>query len=121
MIKFILYLGKWRVFMEKQSYSNKKDTFGLWAAITGVLGILSSLYIFTGFLLGIAAITLGALSRIHYEKFNNKNVIGITFGISALFLSAVFLLSYIALLQEPEVLAELQRMIDDMMKIYYAQ
>ncbi len=107
--------------MEEQIIINKKDTFGLMAVIAGGLGILSSLYIIPGFLFGIAAITFGALSRIHYEKFNNKNVIGIVFGAISLFLSAVILLSCIMLLQEPEVLAELERILKETMEIYYAQ
>ncbi len=107
--------------MEEQIIINKKDTFGLMALIAGVLGILSSLYIIPGFLFGIAAITFGALSRIHYEKFNSKNVVGILFGVIALFLSAVVFLAYVMMLQEPEVLAELERIMKETMEMYYAQ
>lgn len=107
--------------MEDQFYTNRKDMFGLMALIAGILGIISTPTIFISFLFGIAAITFGALSRIHYEKFNNNSIVGIALGVVALFLSVVVLLSYKTLLQNPEFMAEYNRIMEEMMEIYSAQ
>lgn len=92
-----------------------RDRFALFSLIAGILAIIGSTAIFPGILLGIGSITLGIISRINYEKFNLHNVLGITFGGIAIFLSGVIFLGMISLMKEPEVMAQLQ----EMMQKYY--
>lgn len=92
-----------------------RDRFALFSLIAGILAIIGSTAIFPGILLGIGGITLGIISRINYEKFNLHNVLGITFGGIAIFLSGVIFLGMISLMKEPEVMAQLQ----EMMQKYY--
>lgn len=94
-----------------------KDKFALFALITGVLALMGSTAIFPGILLGIISITLGIISRVNYEKFNLHSILGITFGGIAIFLSGVVFLGYVSMLKEPEVMAQLQ----EIMQMYYGK
>lgn len=99
------------------TYPPKKDLFALTSLFAGVIAILSSSTIILGIFIGIVAITLGIISRINFEKFSHQNVLGITFGVIALFLSSVMLLGCILLLRDPETMKQLQ----EIMKMYYGQ
>lgn len=92
-----------------------RDRFALFSLIAGILAIIGCTAIFPGILLGIISITLGIISRINYENFNLHNVLGITFGGIAIFLSGVIFLGMISLMKEPEVMAQLQ----ELMQKYY--
>lgn len=107
-------------FNEEQPQYNKsaaKDKFAFFSLIIGIIALIGSTVITPGILLGIISITLGIISRVNYEKFNLHNILGITFGGIAIFLSGIIFLGYISLLKEPEVMAQLQ----EMMQMYYGQ
>lgn len=93
------------------------DKFALFALICGMIAIPMSMGIFPGVLFGVAAITLGILSRVNYEHFNLNSILGITFGGIAIFLSSVVLLWTTLLLHDPEVMAQLS----EIMKMYYGE
>lgn len=99
----------------RERHTGFRDTFALFSLISGVVAIPMSLAIIPGILLGIAAITLGIISRINYEKFNLHNVLGITFGGIAIFLSSIWFLSTIMLLRDPETLSQIM----EFMQMYY--
>lgn len=114
--------------MENQDFYNNQNApvtptppvapvnkLGIFATVLGVFAILGSMTLIPGILMGIGSITLGVISRIYREKFDVYNALGITFGIIALFLCAVLFLGTLILLQEPEVMAEFQKM----MQYYY--
>lgn len=110
--------------MENQYYEEQqphganpafRDKFALFSLITGTMAIAGCITVFFGVLLGIISITLGIISRVNYEKFNLHSILGITFGGIAIFLSGVIFLGMISLMKEPEVMAQLQ----EMMQMYY--
>ncbi len=103
---------------EEQTQEKKdlaKDRFAFFSLIAGILAIIASTAISPGILLGIISITLGIISRVNYEKFSLRSILGITFGGIAIFLSGIMLLGYIELLKEPEVMAQLM----EIMEKYY--
>lgn len=93
-------------FHETNTQPLQRDKYAKASLIAGIVSILGSLYILPGVIIGIAAITLGILSRVNYEKFNIQNILGITFGGIAIVLSGFMFLGTIMLLREPEVLQE---------------
>lgn len=92
-----------------------KDRIASFALFIGFVAIPMSISIIPGVLLGILAITLGVVSRIQSEKYSLNNVLGIVFGVIALFLAAVVFLGTIMLLKDPEVLEQLSQI----MQMYY--
>ncbi|MDD6571963.1 MAG: hypothetical protein PUF12_06170 [Thermoflexaceae bacterium] len=110
--------------MEEQFYNTEnqntrpslyRDKVALVALIAGVIAIPMSMFIIPGILFGIAAITLGIISRINFEKFHLQNVLGITFGGIAIFLSGIMFLGTVLLLRDPETMAQLK----EIMEMYY--
>lgn len=87
----------------------RPDTFALIAIIAGVVAIPASMFIIPGIIIGIAAITLGVISRINSEKFCIQNTLAIVFGVIALFLSATMFLGMLTLLKDPQIMAEFSK------------
>lgn len=102
--------------MENQSQGSLfRDKFALFSLIIGVMAIAGCITVFSGVILGIVSITLGIISRVNSEKFNLHSILGITFGGIAIFLSGVIFLGMVSLMKDPEVMAQLQ----EMMQMYY--
>lgn len=86
-------------------------TLSLFVSIMSVFG---SLTVFMGVIGGIIAISCGIISRVRTGKFCLNTILGITIGGIAIALSCVVFLGMIILLQDPETLAEISKLYQQM-------
>jgi len=94
-----------------QSYTPApKNGFGTAALLFGISALFGSMTIWFGIIFGIAAIVCAAISRVNIGRFDAKSGAGLVLGIIFLIMSLLLFYMVLQLIQNPELLEQLNEM-----------
>lgn len=100
------------------SRQNDNRSYASFASLfLSIVAVFGSTTVFIGVLAGIAAIACGIIHRVNHQSYNLNSILGIVIGSIAIFLSCVLFLGVLIMLQNPETLAEIMKMMDELSKM----
>lgn len=100
------------------SQQNNNRGFASGASLfLSIVAVFGSTTVFVGVLAGIAAIACGIIHRVNHQSYNLNSILGIVIGAIAILLSCVLFLGVLIMLQNPETLAEVMKMMDEIIEM----
>ena len=98
-------------------YQNPPNVYATLSLIFGVLSIFLVLTVWGSMFAGIAAIVLAIVSKINSSKgtpMNGRAVAGLTMGIIFLLISILFIVAFICILQNPDLMQQYQNIYEQL-------
>lgn len=91
----------------------KNDTFATISVIFGILSIFTVTTVWFSIIFSIIAIVCAIVSRVNAGRFEGRAIAGLALGIVFLIISLLIFFVALAMIQDPEFLEEINRMLEE--------
>lgn len=97
----------------QQMPPKQKNSFATASLVFGILAVLGTSTIWFGIIFSVAAIVCSIISKINTGKFDGKALAGLALGIVFLIFTLMLFFMVLTILQNPELLEQLQEMMQE--------